>query len=221
MKKNEEQKLITTKINLQIEKHPGVIEYFGYKSWWIAIKSENNLEIADFIKQLEETSNQKLIFKYPNWTISITSQKNGWIFVIGELPTGDNNESLEKLKILLEKISDRFGEVQFFASHRIVEYHCWARAINGKILRIYSFLGESGENIAINGEPFGVERNYNLVNTFSEESKQEGYYDRLDLTFPDESLVMTIAENWSINPTKFSEEDWRNLWTDALIIRQK
>lgn len=219
--KSDEQESKIKKNYLQIEEHHSNIEYFGYKSCWMAIKAENNREIADFLKHIEDTSNQKLIFKNPNCAISITSHINGWTFIIGELPTGDSKESLERLKIVLEKLSERFGEVQFYATHRVVEYHCWAKALNGQILRIYSYLGESGENICIEGEPVGVEKNYQLINTFSDQSKEDGYYDSEDLVFPDEALVMIIAENWSLDPTKFNDKDWTKLWTNALTIRQK
>ncbi len=211
----------TSEIKLQIEDFKGEPEYFGYKSWWLAIKANNNTEIASFIKSLEENAPHKLIFKYPNWSVSLTSPMNGWVFIIGEIPVGDSKESLADLKVILTHLSSQFGEVQFFATHRIVEYHCWAKALNGSILRIYSYLGESGENKCIEGEPSDFEKQYHLLNTFSEEAVEEGYYDREDLVFPDEEFVMKIAENWSLSPAKFTHEDWKSLWTEALVIKQK
>jgi hypothetical protein len=113
-----------SEINLQIEDFKGVPEYFGYKSSWLAIKADKNREIAEFIKHSEENSSHKLIFKYPSWSVFLTSPKNGWIFIAGDSPVGDSKESLADLKLLLTKLSSQFGEVQFFATHRIVEYHC-------------------------------------------------------------------------------------------------
>ena len=48
--------------NFQIEDFQGSIEYFGYKSFWIAIKTESNKEVAEFIKHIESNSDKKIIF---------------------------------------------------------------------------------------------------------------------------------------------------------------
>ena len=45
------------------------------------------------------------------------------------------------------------------------------------------------------------------MNTFSEEAKQDDYYDRKELEYPDERLVMEIAKKWSINPSTIEERD--------------
>lgn len=44
-----------------------------------------------------------------------------------------------------------------------------------------------------------------LVNTFSEEAKNKAYYENEKLIYPDEDLVMQVAEHWSINPSKLEE----------------
>ena len=124
----------------------------------------------------------------------ITPQIGDWILAIGEgIPAGDSEESVREVKEILEKLSKEFAEAQFFCTHRVVEFHCWIKAENGIVKRVYSYLGERGENIAIEGEPTEAESNYNLINTFSEEAKQDDYYDREDLEYPDEELVMEIA----------------------------
>ena len=52
-------------------------------------------------------------------------------------------------------------------------------------------------------------KNWNTenLNTFSEEAKQDDYYDRKELEYPDERLVVEIAEKWSINPSTIEERD--------------
>jgi hypothetical protein len=102
-------------------------------------------------------------------------------------------------------LSKEFGEAQFFCTHRIVEYHCWALATNGQVNRVYSYLGESGENIVIEGQPTTFEQTLNLVNTFSDEAKNENYYEQEDLVWASEELVMEVAKHWSIDPTKLGE----------------
>lgn len=101
----------------------------------------------------------------------------------------------------------------------MVEYHCWIKATKGRITRIYSYLGESGENIIIKGEPTAFEKTMNLVNTFSKEAKSESYFERTDLVIPDEELVMKIAENWSVNPTTLSKR--KDIATELGILEKR
>lgn len=136
----------------------------------------------------------------------ITPQIGEWTLAVGMgLPLGDSQESIEKLEKVLNELSSEFGEAQFFGTHRVVEYHNWMKSVNGKMERVYSYVGESMENIKVYGEPTEPERNLNLFNSLSEEAKSDEYYDREDLDYADEELVMKIAEYWSVNPTKLTE----------------
>lgn len=172
---------------------------FGYKCTWLAIRTENIQKISELLK-LKRTSvcNWKYgINKAYDNSIFICPPIDGWVLVVGnKLPDGDGNEIQE----LLITLSKEFQEAQFFATHRVTEYHCWIKALNGKIIRLYSFLGESGENISVEGKPTEFEKKYNLINTFSKEAEDSSYFERKDLTTPDEEFIMQVADNWSINP---------------------
>lgn len=181
---------------------------FGYKTMWIAVKTNKQERIAETIGLHK--------FRPANWrdginkayknAVLITPEIKGWTLAVGEkLPSGDSIESINQVKSLLIKLSQEFGEAQFFCTHRIVEYHCWVKASNGVIVRTYSYLGENAENIMIDGMPTEIEKKYNLINTFSPEAKNDEYFEREDIEYPNEELVMTIAEQWSINPTKIGE----------------
>ncbi|MBN1982735.1 MAG: hypothetical protein JW795_14475, partial [Chitinivibrionales bacterium] len=183
---------------------------FGYKSKWIAVRTNDKNKTAELLnlKNIQKANwNSGLENAYNN-SVFITPQIGDWILAVGEgLPAGDSEESVKEIKSILEKISKEFGEAQFFCTHRIVEFHSWMKAENGIVKRVYSYLGESGINVSIEGEPTEAEKGYNLINTFSEEAKQDTYYDREDLKYPDEEFVMEIAEKWSINPTKIEERN--------------
>lgn len=176
---------------------------FGYKTSWLAIKSNQQEHIATILGLWD--------IKASNWELGINSTQDklvfisptidDWTLVIGSsLPSGDSDESLKKVKLLLKKLSKEFGEAHFYSTHRVVEFHCWIKSTNGSIERVYSFLGESGENIDVSGEPTEIEKKYNLINSLSQEAQNENYFEREDLTYPDEELVMLIAGAWSINP---------------------
>ena len=53
----------------------------------------------------------------------------------------------------LEGLSRRLGEVQFFATDRVTEYHAWARAQDGRLLRAYCYLGQRGDVMLFVGSP--------------------------------------------------------------------
>lgn len=187
---------------------------FGYKNKWIAVKSNNKKKVAKFLKLKNiKNSNWKegVSFGYKNG-VFVTPEINGWILVLGLDISELESEATKKI---LKNFSKEFGECQIFLTHRVVDYHFWGLAKNGIIERLYSYGGESGENLIVEGEPTEIEKQYNLVNTFSEESKIENYWKRKDLDFPDEETVMEIAETWSVNPTKI--ESYHNIDGEGLI----
>lgn len=181
---------------------------FGYKIVWFAVKTDNKSELSKILGlKNSKPSNWKSGIEnaYEN-SVFITPQIGEWTLAVGMgLPLGDSQESIEKIEKMLNKLSSEFGEAQFFGTHRVVEYHNWMKSVNGKMERIYSYVGESMENIKVYGKPTELESKLNLFNSLSEEARSDEYYDREDLDYADEELVMKIAENWSINPSKLTE----------------
>ena len=181
---------------------------FGYKIVWIAVKTDNKSELSKILglKNSKPSNWKSGIENACENSVFITPQIGEWTLAVGMgLPLGDSQESIEKLEKMLNKLSSELGEAQFFGTHRVVEYHNWMKSVNGKIERIYSYVGESMENIKVYGNPTEPEKGLNLFNSLSEEAKSDEYFDREDLDFADEELVMKIAENWSINPTLLTE----------------
>ena len=178
---------------------------FGYKCIWFAVKTSNQEKLIELlkIKNVEKCNWKMGIDKAYKGSIFITPAIDGWTLACGlGLPTGDSKESIKEVKKTLQTLSKEFGEAQFFCTHRVVEYHCWMKAINGQVTRVYSYLGEAGENIAIEGIPTDFEKKYKLINTFSEEAKGEKYFEDTNLVLPNEELLMQVAGHWSINPTE-------------------
>lgn len=177
---------------------------FGYKNQWLALKTNDQEKVAKFLKLRKvEPSNWKegLNHGYGKG-VFITPEIKAWTLVLGYDLSDLESEGSQRF---LEEASLAFGECQAFFTHRVVDYHYWGKAQEGKIERLYSFVGEIGENIIIDGPPTPVETSLNLVNTFSSEAEAEDYFEREDLHWPDEETVMQVAEAWSINPTKIYE----------------
>lgn len=177
---------------------------FGYKCMWFAIKSTHAEELITILNlsNIRPCNWQMGIEKAYENAVFLTPPIDGWTIACGRgLPYGDTKEGIEFVKNILQKLSWEYGEAQFFCTHRVTEYHCWIKAVAGNIQRVYSYLGESGENIMIEGEPTDFEKGLHLVDTFSEDSKEKNYFERDDVTLPDEEILMKVAENWSINPS--------------------
>ncbi len=98
------------------------------------------------------------------------------------------NGERDDLSPLVQKLSERFGDVQYFGTHHGVEYHGWLRARKGKVVRRYAYLGEAGKVLREDGMPTDDEKRLGLV--FN------------DGTWPDEKSVMKLAGAWSVDPTQ-------------------
>lgn len=80
------------------------------------------------------------------------------------------------------------------------------KSVNGIMVRAFGCIGV--DTIYNEGEASLFETHFNMVDTTSKEySEDEDYFDREDLTYPDEDLVMLIAANWSIAPNNLEDRD--------------
>ena len=187
---------------------PDMPDNFGYKCMWYSIKTENIHRIAEILKlkSLEPCNWAVGVRKAYQGDIFITPTVGNWTMVAGRgLSIVDTQEDITHVKNILSQLSYEFGEAQYFCTHRIAEYHLWMRAIKGKITRAYSYLGESGGNVIVEGTPTEIEAGLNLINTFSEEANDKNYFSREDILIPDEQTVMDVAGNWSIDPSNLHE----------------
>jgi hypothetical protein len=47
-----------------------------------------------------------------------------------------------------------------------------------------------------------------IIDTFSVEAREKNYFEREDIILPDEEMVMSVAENWSINPSALESRNY-------------
>lgn len=181
---------------------------FGYKCIWLTVTANNPKEVADFInlKQQQPTNwTQGIDLAYTD-KIFVSPPVDSLIFVVGlTLPGLDAEDNIKAATKLLNDLSSKFGRADYFVTHRVVELHGWMKSIDGQTKRAYSYLGESGENLIVAGEPTEFEKQFDLVDTFSAAAKLDNYFDKEGLIIPNEEFVMRIAENWGINPTTLDQ----------------
>ncbi|HEY1325159.1 MAG TPA: hypothetical protein VGF32_33215 [Streptosporangiaceae bacterium] len=179
---------------------------FGYKIAWLAIRTSDTQAAAEALGITDARA--------ASWAEGIgtthgaeqgrapaflTPVVDGWtlaVFGRGELfeDDGTGGGALD-----LPSLSHRFGEVQKFATHRVVEYHEWQRWVDGLPIRRYCWIGESGEIRFDEGEPISAEGN--LLRA----ADVDGDWDPFDVA--GEETVMAVAAEWSINPTTLDERD--------------
>lgn len=87
-------------------------------------------------------------------------------------------------------------EVQFFATHRVIEFHRWERAVDGRLVRAFEYHGDSGEVRRWVGDPDETELAIGLLN---DPDGPDGPDDPDDLVVG-EADVMRMAAAWSIDP---------------------
>jgi hypothetical protein len=89
-------------------------------------------------------------------------------------------------------LSEALGtEIQFFLTHRVVELHRWERAVDGKLLRAFEYLGENGDITDWRGQPDDGEVAIGIPAAL--EGETEVLVSEMD--------VMRLAARWSLDPT--------------------
>jgi hypothetical protein len=147
-------------------------EWSGAQSW-LALRT------GDRSKVLEALAAR-------NFTVKVLEPERGWTVAKGKLPETPD----PTLVALLSDLSRKFGEAFYFATYRIVEYHAWAKAREGRVVRAFAYLGESGEVLWNHGTPTAAEIEAGLEP------------DAVDEWMPDDDTVFAIARAWGIDPAE-------------------
>ena len=188
---------------------------FGYKCLWLAVKTTDNVRLGELLglKEIKACNwsvgiNRACEYGSDNRSVYITPSIGPWTLAVGwGLPSGDSPEQIKKVKQILETLSGEFGEAQFFASQRVSEFHTWMQASDGNITRAYGAVSTEGVNTIVEGEPTEFEKSIRLADTLSDEARDEAYFRQKDMVWPDEELVMEVAQHWSVDPTALEERD--------------
>lgn len=147
-------------------------EWSGAQSW-LALRNSDRSKVAEAMSTR-------------NLTMNVLEPERDWTLATGKLPEAPD----PALMALLTELSREFGEALYFATYRIVEYHAWARAREGRVVRAFAYLGESGEVLLNQGRPTAAEIEAGLEP------------DAVDEWTPDDDTVFAIARAWGIDPAE-------------------
>lgn len=221
---------------------------FGYKIQWYAIRTADTAEVAEAF-QLDQP-------QPANWQTGLTAAFQGYYFIspplagwtlavnafMPDLGAAGADNPLETIK----RLSSRFGEACYFGSHRVVDYYAWAKAVNGELIRAYSYVGESDEVLVDEGAPTAEERDnglifagaddeYEYVDEYDDNNDdtdageddsgdgadgEEEYDEESYVYVPCEDDVISIAGLWTISPFLEDEDYERGTGIAGLPKRQ-
>lgn len=160
---------------------------FGYKTAWLCIRADEPAQIiaamggrdadaCSWRAGLSRAGIQRQIFVSPCL--------RGYVLAIG-LP--------ELNAQILETLAVNFEEVQYFITHRVVDYQGWAKYQNGRCVRAYAWIGERGEVLWDEG-PLTPEELALGGEDFPQRGKEEDAE-----RFPDEETVLALAAAWGLS----------------------
>jgi hypothetical protein len=117
---------------------------FGYKMAWIAVRAGE----ADAILDALGLSGPRT-FDWPEGVRAVYQDRDA-VALTPALPGADGatwtlaiGQSLSTVDLCeLSRRLDR--EVQRFGTHRVVEWHRWERAMSGRLVRVFEYVGERG-----------------------------------------------------------------------------
>ncbi len=230
------------------DRTPDKPQPFGFKINWLALRTSDPGAVVDAL-ELEEVTPA-------NWESGLAAvydskRDDAWVFVsppIGNwvlavswclpYPTVQSHDDAGgKFDGLFSRLMKRFDDVQFYGSHRVVDFVTWARALNGKPVRIFSWTGSEGVVLQNVGEQTPEEAKLGMANLtglspadageeiFRLAGQQDAEQDALVATglspseamrrvrqssgsaFPGETDVVELAGLWSIDPSRLSEQD--------------
>lgn len=187
---------------------------FGTDMTWLAIRTQDTEAVLDMLVLDDETA--------ANWNtglgtiydrelgaarIFVTPPVDGWTFAIGlAIPHPAAASFVDKCMPLLQRLSGRFSEVQYFAACPVVDLYAWVRFSDRHLLRAFATI--DGELVWSKGSLTREEaalglRHYEL----------RGVKDRAGdagaeiVLAPTDEQVMQMARLWSKDPTALAAAD--------------
>lgn len=184
------------------------LDGFGYKTAWLAVRCVTPATLASALALRDvqpcewpegvEASygDGRLVF--------VTPSIGDWTLCTGTVLLETTDGRPPDFPEVLIGLAARLGTMaQFFASHRVVELQAWGRATPDGVERAYMYVGESGETVLDLGPQTREEEalGFRFFDSASPDADADGYWEREDLSLPDEESVMRLAAAWSVEPS--------------------
>ena len=174
---------------------------FGYKCAWLAVRTDSPAAVAAALgldAATPSTWAEGIAGAYDG-RVFVTPQLHGWILAVGtSLPDTGDAHNPDRITPVLLRLGQQFPDVQYFGTHRVVDWHAWARVVAGRFVRKFAYVGDQGVVIWQYGALTPEETQLGLL--FSAGAIENS-------PFPDEQNVTDLAGLWSIDPTTLEDLD--------------
>jgi hypothetical protein len=174
---------------------PGRPVSFGYKCAWLALRGVEPQKVVRALplQKVRQSGWSEGVQAAYEGKVFVSPSLEGWVFVVSTALPDASARGGDRISPFIARLSRELSAlVLYFGTHRVVEYHAWARAEGGKVLRAFAYLGEQGQTILDVGT----------------KTPEEAQLARQGA--PNEEAVMRLAGKWSLGPGGF---DAKNLDT--------
>ncbi|WP_326570382.1 hypothetical protein OIE69_03185 [Actinacidiphila glaucinigra] len=185
----------------------------GYKTSWLAVRDAAPEEVADALGL-----RHRQVMDWEGGTdaayrqgVFVARPVSDWTFAHGRIHLPPGTDATEPgFPDWLHSLSTQLGDIQFFATDRIGEYHAWAKVESGDLTRAYCYIGERGQVPLHIGEPSDIELELGVGQRWLEDGWrdwQEPEWDAWFAAMPGEFDVVRIARSWGFCPLDIPDSD--------------
>jgi hypothetical protein len=170
----------------------------GLPNRWLAIRSGNPYVVQAALGLYKPTpcSWEEGLSAATEQKLFISPSVNGWVLVFGSsLP--DPADDVDKCFKFVLDVTRKLGQVQFFSYNRVVSYHSWVQADQGRILRAYAWAGKTLWN---QGTPTRAESELGLTCYDYDEPAPRQTFAQSDPVAVNTDRVPLLAARWSLDP---------------------
>jgi hypothetical protein len=184
---------------------------FGYKIGWLAVRDRSAEAVAAVLGLGPLTRTpwpDAVAAAYADGWL-LTPPLDGWTLAASRsMPTPEDRLVVP----WVAGLSASLGDVQYFITNRVTEYHGWARASGGVVERAFGY--HAAEAVFEAGERSAEELALGVGFIPDADWWESDDEDDEDDPLPDEDTVLTLAGQWSFDPRTLEDAPIEELpWT--------
>jgi hypothetical protein len=175
---------------------PDLPRPFGPRCVWIAVHGATTAAVARALelKNVAPSGWAAGVKGAYAGGVFVTPPIDGWVLAASvQFPDAGDAKHEDRATPLLARLSDTFGEVQYFGTYDEIGWVAWARFRNGTAVRKLAVLGAQDALLWNVGEPTTAEQSLGLTLKGAPPGK--------DAPALDEHAVLKLAHAWSIDPS--------------------
>jgi hypothetical protein len=175
---------------------PDLPRPFGPRCVWLAVHGATSAAVARALelRDVAPSGWEAGVKGAYAGRVFVTPPIDGWVLAASvRFPDAGDATHQDRATPLLERLSDTFGEVQYFGAYDEVGWSAWARFRNGGAVRKLAVLASQDALLWNEGEPSAVEQSLGLAPKGTPPAKAASPLD--------DHAVFSVARAWSVDPS--------------------